>query len=1088
METDRRAALPPAAPVGLIGREHPASVLRSEIARVAHSHGGLIFVTGEAGIGKTTLVTGAVDDARRQGALVLNGSCWDSSSAPGYWPWVQVVRGLRRALPAGDWAAVTEAAGEVLRVLLGEAVGQATETFELYDAVTTALVTASHRQPVVVVLDDLHWADPASLRLLEFAAQHTWFERLLVIGTYRDVEVEAPDHPLRPLLLPLLGRATTVGLTGLSEAEVGALIRHTAGREPGAGLVAEVHRRTGGNPFFVEQSARLWHSGGSATAVSPGVRDALHRRLSLLPPAVCRLLTRAAVLGREFDREILAATSPAEGVDDVDRLLAQAVTARLAVLTASHSFAFAHDLVRETLYDDLAAADARRMHADVVRAIDRMPELAGRIFPADLARHAYLASAGPPAVEGAGLDAERVVALLCAAAQDAGNRIAIEEEIAHLRRALERAASIPRRLVTVGLDLGGALLMIGEAEEAWRRYHDAAATARELDDDLLITRVALTLCRTDTDRAPAGTATISELVAEAYRRLVGPVPPAEEEAIAAAGAAIASVAPTHAGFLPNGSLLSVTPGQAAVAALADRLTERFVALARAGTDDDVLRFGLWARHNTIWGLGTASERCRLTDEMIVLARRVNDPVMEHLATSFQWVALLELGDPRYLDRYHTFVAMTDRIGMPTSAFSSLIDQSIILSLLGRFDEAEKCLNEAEESYSHRNAYFLFMTQHLRWALLTLQGRFAETADLLVSLAGGQHPCPNLLAAVVALQRGDAPVDTGTDNLRHPLDFRPLALRVAAQAAAASGDVERCERAHADLLPHAGQWLVSMYGCDISGPVDLWLAVLDAALGRREPAFARFAAALGSAERLRSRPWAVEVRVRHAAALRAFGDADAAGRMQSAAEREAAEIGLRHLAAPPAAPTPPAPADARFQPDGAVWNLGYAGRTVHFPDAKGLHDLHHLLSRPGRAVSAADLLNPAGGAEVRAATTMGADPVLDDEAKARYKQRLTDLDDEIDRATLRGDATRAAKLGHERDALLNELRAAAGLAGRTRRLGDEAERARKTVTARIRDTLRKLDDQHPELAAHLRESVSTGATCVYQPAEPVRWNR
>ena len=83
--------------------------------------------------------------------------------------------------------------------------------------------------------------------------------------------------------------------------------------------------------------------------------------------------------------------------------------------------------------------------------------------------------------------------------------------------------------------------------------------------------------------------------------------------------------------------------------------------------------------------------------------------------------------------------------------------------------------------------------------------------------------------------------------------------------------------------------------------------------------------------------------------------------------------------------------------------------------------------------------------------------------------------------------RAADLDHERDALLTELRAAAGLAGRTRRLGDEAERARKTVTARIRDTLRKLDGQHPELAAHLRESVSTGATCVYQPGSPVHWS-
>jgi tetratricopeptide (TPR) repeat protein len=1065
--------------VDLIGREHPVSVLRAEMTRVAQSHGGLVFVTGEAGIGKTTLVTGAVDTARGEGALVLNGSCWQSQSAPGYWPWMQVVRGLRRAVPAGEWAAIADAAGDGLRVLLGEGVGQATDTFELYDAVTTALVSASHSRPVVVVLDDLHWADPASVRLLEFAAQHSWFERLLVIGTYRDVEVESPDHPLRPLLLPLLGRATTVSLAGLSEAEVGALIRRTAGREPEPDLVTEVHRRTGGNPFFVEQSARLWHSGGSATALSPGVRDALHRRLSMLPPPVVEVLTGAAVLGREFHRDVLSATAGTGGTAGVDRLLEQAVTARLVVVLGSGGFAFVHDLVRETLYDNLAPADARRRHAEVVRAIDRTPGLAGRIFPADLARHAYLA--------GSDLDAERAVALLLAAAQDAGNRIAIEEEITHLRRAIERAGSIPRRLVTVNLDLGAALMMYGDTEEAWRRYYDAVATARELDDDLLITRVALTLCRSEPERAPSGgRAMIAELVAEAYRRLVGPVPAAEEAAIGAAGTAVATSV-SIAGFLPNGSPLSFAPDQAAVAKLADKLTDRFVALARAGTDDDALRFGLWARHNTIWGLGTASERCQLTDELIALARRIGEPVMEHLATSFQWVALLELGDPRYLDRYHAFVAMAERIGMPTATFSSLIDQSIILTMLGRFDEAEKCLNQADEAYSHRHAHFKFMALHLRWALLTMQGRFGETADLLVALAGSEHPAPNLLAAVVALQRGDAPADTGTDNLQHTLDFRPLTLRVAAQAAAANGDVARCERAHKELLPYSGQWLVSMYGCDISGPVDLWLAVVDAALERWEPAFERFAAALESAERLRSRPWAVEVRMRHAAALRARGgpgDEAAASKLHAAATAEAAEIGLRHIAVAP--PPVPAAAVGRFEPDGAVWNLGYAGRTVHFPDAKGLHDLHALLARPGVAVAAADLLNPAGGDVVRAAKSMGGDPILDDEAKARYKSRLTRLDDEIDRATLRGDAVRAAKLDHERDALLAELRAAAGLAGRTRRLGDEAERARKTVTARIRDTLRKLDEQHPELAAHLRKSVSTGATCVYQPGSPVRW--
>src|ERR687896_258325 len=201
--------------------------------------------------------------------------------------------------------------GGGLSVLLGEAQStEAVDGFQLYDAVMTALVSVSQRTPVVVVLEDLHWADTASLKLLEFAAQHTWFERLLLVGTYRDVEVEsAAGHPLQSLIMPLLVKATTVTLTGLSRDQVGTLMARTVGSAPDDDLVAEVHRRTGGNPFFVEQTARLWSADGAAGAVAPGVRDAVRRRLALLPGPVVELLGAAAVLGQEFDPQVLAASA-----------------------------------------------------------------------------------------------------------------------------------------------------------------------------------------------------------------------------------------------------------------------------------------------------------------------------------------------------------------------------------------------------------------------------------------------------------------------------------------------------------------------------------------------------------------------------------------------------------------------------------------------------------------------------------------------------------------------------------------------------------------------------------------------------------
>ena len=582
---------------------------------------------------------------------MLAGACWDSDSAPGYWPWVQVLRALRRELPEEEWARADTA---TLSALLGEAAGAPAEDgFRLHDAVTTALAAAAHDRTVVVVLDDLHWADAASLRLLEFAARHTWFERLLLVGAYRDVEVDAPGHPLRELVLPLVAKATTVTLTGLAPAEVAELMSRTAGTEPDPALAAEVHLRTGGNPFFVEQTARLWHSGSPVSAVAPGVRDALQRRLSLLPAPVTRLLTDAAVLGREFHRRILAALTGAP-VPEVDQLLTRAAAARLVTALGDGRFAFAHDLVRESRYADLEPAEVRRRHAAVVRALDASPELVPLVFAADRARHAYLA--------GDEVEPACAAELLVAAARDASARLASDESIGHYRRALERAAA-PRQRVVIALDLGTMLSRWGEGEEAWRYFEEAVALVRELDDDALLARAALTLSRT----APTGPRLelTSELLVTAHERLAGK--PAEPL-----------------------SLDRVTL----------ELTARAAVLARDGDDDQELSFTLWARHDLIWGPGTARERERLTDELAVLARRTGDRENEYFASSLKWVALLEQGDPRYLDQYREFQALTTGSGLRGAEFAGLLDRSIIRALRGRFAEAHADLEQVEAAFGH----------------------------------------------------------------------------------------------------------------------------------------------------------------------------------------------------------------------------------------------------------------------------------------------------------------------------------------------------------------------------------------------------
>jgi hypothetical protein len=177
----------------------------------------------------------------------------------------------------------------------------------------------------------------------------------------------------------------------------------------------------------------------------------------------------------------------------------------------------------------------------------------------------------------------------------------------------------------------------------------------------------------------------------------------------------------------------------------------------------------------------------------------------------------------------------------------------------------------------------------------------------------------------------------------------------------------------------------------------------------------------------------------------------------------------------------------FRSEGDTWTLAFGGRSVPLRDAKGLRDLAVLLAAPGREVAATELIAGVAGTAAAGLATLGADPVLDDRARAAYRTRLARLDEELVEADTHHDIERSARLAAERDALIDELTYATGLGGRRRRLGDVTERARTTVTARIRDAIGRIERVHPELGRHLRASIVTGARCSYRPAETVRWS-
>jgi hypothetical protein len=379
----------------LVGRRLATGALRSAVDAAAGGAGGVVLLAGEAGMGKTALAAEAVAYAKAGGAAAVWGTCWEGDGAPGFWPWIQVVRAL---VPEGG-----DAGESVLAELTGVAVerggvlgDESAVRFRTYDLAATYVRMRAAQRPLVIVVDDLHWADVSSLRLLVFLARQLHDAAALVIGTYRDVEVTAGDHPARPLLAELAGQAELIRLTGLTAGEVGQLIEKICGERPQAPLIQAVHDRTAGNPFFAQQIARLLAAQGVpldralVTGVPPAVGDVLARRLARLPGPVVDLLAVASVVGRRFPIATVAAVAGAPAEVAVP-LADSAVRAAVLEQDEPGHLRFSHDLFRDVLYDGLPAARRSALHLSVAGQLEQHAGPAATT--AEIAYHRSLAQA-----------------------------------------------------------------------------------------------------------------------------------------------------------------------------------------------------------------------------------------------------------------------------------------------------------------------------------------------------------------------------------------------------------------------------------------------------------------------------------------------------------------------------------------------------------------------------------------------------------------------------------------------------------------------------------------------------------------------
>jgi DNA-binding SARP family transcriptional activator len=849
--------------VPLIGRDRELAELRHlwalglpesdhDLGEASPAGRRVVMLTGDPGIGKTHLISELARSAYESGATVLAGRCPQEALAP-YQPFVEALRhyvlsaeldDLRRS--AREFAAELAPLAPELQRRLPELARRRdteplSERYRLFEAFIGFLTEISATAPVLLVLDDLHWADRPTLLLLRHVARAPALHQVLVLGAYRSTETPGVGFAEA---LTELGRdrlMTPIDLGGLTEAETAELVGALVGRTPSPFLSRALHEQTEGNPFFVEEIIRhLREAGVEIDRARAGdlyrvglpqrVKEVIARRLESLDVRAMECLRAASVIGRDFGLPLLERVVSL----DEDELLAAldaVIDAGLISEAPSPpgSCSFSHALIRETLYEGMSAPRRARFHRRIAEALEQAGAQDDRQLIA-LALH-FTRAASP---ENAG----KAIEYATRAGRQTTSLLAHEEAAGHYQRALEVQEQFQPEARALRCELlllrGEAQMRAGERPPAWEALREAAGIATALGDSAGIARAAIGASHRYVQQPGVVDGELIALLEQALEVVAGQRTLARIQLLARLCGA-----------------LYFSPERARMHELSAEAME----IAEALDDSTARAYAFGAVRRANWEPGRLSERLSAATSMLTCARETGDLELELQAHGWLIVDLLERGEIDAVDaQLEVFAAGAERLRQPLYLWNAAVWRAMRTILAGRLDEAERLALDAlalgagteQITAPHYYAIQVFLLRREQGRLDELLGPAREFAGTLPAV-----PAWRAVFGWLQAELGQADEARATFDLLAADAFGELprdgnwiaALCVLTELCVRLGDPHRAESLYALLLPFADLNVTVALAIGCLGSAERYLGLLAAISGRPERAIGHFERAI-----------------------------------------------------------------------------------------------------------------------------------------------------------------------------------------------------------------------------------------------------